>query len=393
MSEKELLKRIKTGKIKLHEVEKYVPIEKAVYLRRKALGNLPNIGTYSIDVERAMKKNVENMIGVAQVPMGVAGPVKIHGRYAKGMFYIPLATTEGALVASVSRGCKAINESGGADTFVLDNKMTRAPVFRADSIKKAHKFVEWVGKHFEEIKKETEKGSRFLKLRHIEPWVAGRNIFLRFECTTGDAMGMNMITIGAQQACDFIEKKTKVRCISVSGNMCVDKKPAALNFITGRGKKVVAEVVLKKKAVKNTLKTTPEDMAELCYRKCLVGSAQAGALGFNLHVANILAAMYIATGQDPAHVVDGSQAITLAENGKKGLHVSVTLPCIEVGTVGGGTGLGTQHEALKILKCEGSGKALKLAEIIGAAVLAGEISLMGAEAAHHLAKAHRELGR
>lgn len=385
-------------KMNFHELDK-LPAKEAVKKRRELVeeltnAKLGNTSHCSIDEQDAMKKSIENMIGATQVPLGVAGPLKVNGQE----YVLPLATTEGALVASVNRGCKALNESGGVVSTILDNRMTRAPAFSCETAAKAKQLVEWVGEHFEEIKSEMEAESPFLKLLAIRPWVVGRNVFLRFECWTGDAMGMNMITIGTEPACKSIEKGTGARWIATSGNMCIDKKPSALNLIAGRGRRVVAECTLTEKTVKNLLKTTPDMLVETNYRKNLVGSAQAGSYGFNAQFANTIAAMYIATGQDPAQVVSGSMGFTLVEKTGNGVHFSVTVPCLQVATVGGGTQRETQGEALDILGLRGGGtppgsNADRLAQVIAGAVLAGEVSLLAALASGQLGKAHSKLGR
>jgi len=339
-------------------------------------------------------KNIENMIGATQVPLGIAGPIKINGDHAKGEFFIPIATTEAALVATINRGCKAITKSGGTEVFVLKDAMTRGPCFALPSAKKAKEFVEWVEKNFSKIAEVTQEGSRHLKVKKIQPWIVGRNVFLRFECETGDAMGMNMVTIGVAKACRYAQERFKsARWIATSGNMCTDKKPSAINMIQGRGKTVIAEVVLSEKVVKEILKTTPEKMIDTSFRKHWIGSGQAGAYGFNTHFANMVAGLYIATGQDPAQVVSGSIGFTVCEKEGNGVHVSVTMPSIDVGSVGGGTKLGTQRQALEILGCAGGGNAKKLAEIVCATVLAGEISSLAALGGHDLAKAHKERAR
>ncbi len=404
IDEKRLLSDLISGKLKLYELENYVDASKACEIRRKFIekvtgAKLEHIGYFSINVEAAMKKNIENMIGVVQIPLGIAGPLKIEGEYAKGEFYIPLATTEGALVASVNRGCSAITKSGGARTFIIKDAMTRAPVFKLKNAKRAIEFVEWVEKHFEDIKKVAESTTKHGKLLSIDPWVVGRSVFLRFSYDTKDASGLNMVTIATDAAVRYIEENFEdAICISLSGNLCVDKKPAALNFILGRGKSVIAEAVIKREVCKKVLKTTPEDIVEVNYRKNLLGSALSLSHGFNAHYANIVAALFIATGQDEAHAVDGSLGITTTELYDGDLYISVYLPCIYVGTVGGGTRVETQRECLEILGVAGSGdppgvNAKKLAEIVAAAVLAGELSLLAALAAGHLARAHEKFGR
>ncbi len=404
MEEQELIDKIVKGELKFHELDKYVERSIAVELRRHALEiltgeKLINISKFSLDIERAEKANIENLIGVAQVPMGVAGPLQVRGDYASGSYYIPLATTEGALVASVNRGCSAINRSGGALSFILHDGMARAPVLKARNIAHARDALEFINHNRARVKEIAESTSRFLTLADIQSWLIGRNLFMRFVYKTGDAMGMNMATIATDAVIKFLESELGLEHVSLSGNVCVDKKPSALNLLMGRGKTVISEVLLSREAVTEVLKTTPEAMVELVYRKCWIGSALAASYGFNAQFANVIAALFIATGQDAAHVVEGSQGFTTAELTTEGdLLCSVTIPSLQVGTVGGGTALGTQKEALAMLGVQGSGNppganASKFAEIAAAAVLAGEISLIGALSARHLAEAHQRLNR
>lgn len=400
---KELLEKVKRGEISFHEIEKTLDPNASIELRRTAVSELTgtsfnHISNYSLDLENVTKRNIENMIGAIQVPLGVAGPLRIKGEYARGNYYIPLATTEGALVASAHRGCSAITLSGGANVRIFKDEMTRAPVFRTMDIIGAKKLVDWVNKNFLMLKQKAQSTTRFGELLSINAFTAGRNVFLRFSYDTKDAMGMNMVTIATDAAVDLILSQNDVELVALSGNMCSDKKPAAINAILGRGKTVSADVFMVKETISDILKTTPEKMAEVNYRKNLLGSARAGSLGFNSHAANIAAAMFIACGQDAAHVVEASNAITTMELTDDGLYCSVTLPSLNVGTVGGGTRISTQQECLNMMGVAGAGEppgtnAKKLAEIIAASVLAGEISLIGALAARHLARAHAALGR
>lgn len=369
--------------------------------RRKAFEKsqrikLTHIGHYSLDAKLASTKNCENMIGVAQIPLGVAGPLKIKSDLQKRDVFIPLATTEGALIASVNRGSKAITESGGANVISKKIGITRAPVFVSKNINEGKKTIEWVKDNFTQIKKITDETSSHLKLLDIDPWMVGRNLFLRFKFDSQDAMGMNMATIACTLVADFIEKKTKIKLVSISGNICVDKKANMLNLIEGRGIQVWADCVLPLNIVDRILKTTPEKFVDVVTRKIYLGSILSGAIGANSHAANVLAAIFTATGQDIAHIVEASSIVTTAEIVKAGLYVSVFLPDLPVGTVGGGTGLATQKEALSILGVFGGGNgknSQKLAEIIGASVLAGEISLIASLSVNSLACAHQKLGR
>ncbi|KKH45849.1 hydroxymethylglutaryl-CoA reductase (NADPH) [Methanosarcina sp. 1.H.A.2.2] len=404
--EKLLLQKVLDGDIAFRKIEEFADPLTAVKIRRLAIQEyakleFEHIQNFSLDVETVTKKNIENMIGVVQIPLGVAGLLKVNGEYADAEYYIPLATTEGALVASVNRGCSAITKSGGANVRVFEDEMTRAPVFKLESLDRTKKFYDWVKRPeiFEQMKEVAEKTTRFGKLLSVKPFVTGTYVYLRFSYDTKDAMGMNMATIATDAVMHLIEDEFGAHPVTLSGNMCTDKKPASISTILGRGKTVVAEVTIPEEVVEKTLKCTPDSMFEVNYSKNLLGSARAGAMGFNAHAANIIAAVYLACGQDAAHVVEGSTAITSMELTKYGeIHCSVTLPALPVGTVGGGTGLGTQRDCLNILGVAGAGdvpgiNSRKFAEIVASAVLAGEISLIGAQAAGHLARAHAQLGR
>jgi len=395
--------RLKNGSLKLYALEKEMDPREAVRVRREYIGeetsaSLGAVGSFSINIDQAVRKNIENMIGTVQVPLGVAGPLSVHGEHAAGSYYLPLATTEGALVASVNRGCSLVSRAGGADVRILRDGMTRAPVFAARDVVHACEVVRWAEAHEDEIRTAAESTTSHGKLLGVVPFVAGTSVFLRLELDTKDAMGMNMVTIASAKVGELVQKETGAILVALSGNMCTDKKPAAINMVRGRGKTVVAGVKLNDDLIRDILKTDAETLAAVNYRKNLVGSARAGSLGFNAHAANVVAAIFIACGQDAAHVVEGSTCITTVEKVDGGAYVSITLPSLPVGTVGGGTGLDTQRECLGLLGVAGSGdppgrNAKAFAEIIGAGVLAGELSLLGALAAQHLARAHQQLGR
>ena len=403
----ELVEKVVRGEIKIHELDKLLgssnlaTLVRRRFIERKVGFQLPSLASTIIDFDEVVGKNIENPIGAVQVPVGIVGPLKINGEYAKGEFYVPLATTEGALVASISRGAKAITLSGGARTRIIYDGMTRAPLIWTPSIDEALRLVEWVRNHFGEIKSVAESTTRHGKLVDIRPYIAGNNVWLRFIYTTGDAMGMNMATIATDKACSYIEENYPgtIKCLALSGNMCVDKKPALINMLEGRGKTVVAEAIIPRDVALKVLKAEPKLIHDINTRKNLLGSARAGAIAYNAHFANIIAAIFIATGQDAAQVVESSMGYTWTEMTSNGdLYVSVTLPSLEVGTVGGGTRLPTQREALRILGVEGGGNppgtnAKKFAEIIAATVLAGELNLLAALASRQLASAHEALGR
>jgi hydroxymethylglutaryl-CoA reductase (NADPH) len=398
--EKEIINKLASGEIKLHEIEKYTQsVPEAIEIRRKfmetvSVGNLDNVSHFSLDMEEAMKKNIENPIGAVQIPVGVAGPLKINGEYAQGEFYVPLATSEGALVASVNRGCSIIRQAGGATVRIIDDKMTRAPVIKAESVTGAMEIKQWIENNFNEIKEAAETTTRHGKLLKIDPViVVGRYVYPRFVFSTGDSMGMNMVTIATETALRLLTNKTGAHVVALSGNVCVDKKPAALNLIEGRGKTLVSEIVITRELVDKKLKTTPESIVEVNMAKNFMGSAISGSMGFNAHFANMIGSIFLATGQDEAHVVEGSLGITTAETKEGDLYFSVTLPDVPLATFGGGTRLETAKECLEIMDSFGAGKVHKFAEIVAGTVLAGELSLMGALAAGHLARAHQELGR
>jgi len=401
----ELVRSLVSGERRFHELPRDLPAGEAAEIRRQALAEmtqapLENIGYHSLDVARASYRHCENFIGVAQVPMGVVGPLKVRGECLDGEVYVPLATTEAALVASTNRGCAAIRAAGGAVVRVEDVGMTRAPVFRTSGIIQTQEFVRWIRDHEEDLRRVAEASSRYLRLLDVRPFAFGTTVFLRFRFDAGDAMGMNMATIACDRmVSDLIEPQTGVPCIALSGNYCVDKKPASINFQEGRGKRIYAEILFDGDILHRLLKTDARSLVEAQYRKNLLGSVAAGSMGYNAHFANVLAAFFIAAGQDAAHVVEGSLGVTCIEpRGPEGVFASVFLPDVPLGAIGGGTALDTQREVLAILGVspdpQRRGEAVtRLAEILGAVVLAGEMSLMAAFTSQDLARAHERLGR
>jgi hydroxymethylglutaryl-CoA reductase (NADPH) len=393
------------GRRRFHELPSDYRATEAAAIRREALERicdvrLDAIGHHSFDTTRAAQRNCENMIGVAQIPMGVVGPLTVRGEHIDGDVWVPMATTEGALLASINRGCAAIRAAGGAAAHVDDVGMTRAPVFRAGSHRETRAFLTWISEHEDEIRAVASGTSRYLQLTEVRPYTFGTSIFLRFRFTTGDAMGMNMATIACDRIVrELIEPRTGIPCVALSGNYCVDKKAASVNFNEGRGKRIHAEVVLDAAVLRETLKTDAASLTEVQYRKNLLGSIAAGAMGFNAHYANVLSAIFLATGQDPAHVVGGSTGVTCIEPRANGaVYASIFIPDAPLGAIGGGTSLNTQSEALAILGVvpdpdRPGHAAMRLAEIVGAAVLAGELSLMAAFTSSDLARAHERLGR
>jgi hydroxymethylglutaryl-CoA reductase (NADPH) len=398
-----LVERVRDGEVRLHELEAHADAEVAATARRKYVEaeagvDLSVTGEYALDAEQASASAIENMIGATQIPVGVAGPVVVDGGDADGEYFLPLATTEGALLASVNRGLSVIRSAGGAGARVTKEGMTRAPVFRVDGVVEAAETVEWVREHVDALREAAESTTSHGELLDVTPYVVGDSVFLRFRYDTKDAMGMNMATIATEEACSVVEDETPASLVALSGNMCTDKKPAAINAVEGRGRSVSADVLIPGAVVEERLHTTAAAIAEANTRKNLVGSAKAGSLGFNAQAANVVASAFLATGQDEAQVVEGANAITTAEERDGDLYASVSLASLEVGTVGGGTKLSTQSEALELLGFAGGGdppgsNARALAEVIAVGALAGELSLLAALASSHLASAHEELGR
>lgn len=384
--------------------EKYDPNE-AVEARRAALEKilgveLGSIGASSLDYASLVGKNAENVIGSVEIPMGVIGPLEIKGKYAKGSFYVPMATTEGALIASIARGARAVSNSGGSKVRVLKDEMTRGPVFKLDSILDVEEFLPWIERNYKKIKEAADSTTSHGELSSITPLALGNNVWLRFGYRTGDAMGMNMATIATEAASSYIEENFgKAKLIAISGNMCSDKKESMVNNIYGRGKTVVAEAIINKETLDSVFHgAKAEDVNDTNLRKNWLGSARAGSTKYNAHFANTIAAIFLATGQDPAQVVESSSGYTWTEVRGSSLYVSVTLPSLEVGTIGGGTHLPSQKAALSLMDVYGSKEpsgfnSLKLAEIIASTVLCGELNLLAALSMKELGKAHKRLGR
>lgn len=372
--------------MKLNECKKRE--ERAQFLEKKLFISLKHIQSVTIDSDELV--HCENRIGSIVLPLGVAGPVNIIGENAKGEFYIPLATTEGALVASVSRGAKATYENGIIST-IQKVGVTRGPVLKSKTIGGAIKIEKWIWEHMSDLAEKTEETSSHIKLIDVIVKKVGMYVFVRFSFDTDKAMGMNMATIATQNITEYIAKKTNATLIAVAGNFDIDKKPAWLNSIYGRGYIVQAEAIISKENVQKILKTSPQSVFEVWKAKCLIGSALSGSIGFNAHHANIVAAFYAATGQDLAHTVEGSIGMTIVDILEDGsLYISVNLPSVMLGTVGGGTKLITQSEARSILKTD---SPLVLAEVLSAAVLSGELSLLSSLSVGTLASSHKKLGR
>lgn len=410
LSDEEVIMLVQKGKIAPYALEKSLKnLDRAVRVRRAVVSrasltqSLENsaLPMNDYDYKTIIGACCENVIGYMPLPVGVAGPLNVDGQ----LLHIPMATTEGTLVASTSRGCKALNAGGGVTSVLTQDAMTRGPAIDFPTVKLASEAKIWIDSEegFNTLRDAFNSTSRFARLQKLKTAMAGRTLYVRFATSTGDAMGMNMISKGTEKALEVLQRRyPEMDVLALSGNYCTDKKPAAINWIEGRGKSVVAEGVVPGSVVKSVLKTTVKELCNLNMKKNLIGSAMAGSIGgFNAHAANILTAIFLATGQDPAQNVESSMCMTLMEpiNDGEDLLITCSMPSIEVGTVGGGTILGPQRAMLEMLGIAGAhptnpgANAQRLARIICSAVMAGELSLMSALAAGHLIQAHMKHNR
>ncbi|CAI5513884.1 unnamed protein product [Closterium sp. Naga37s-1] len=403
----DIARAVARGAIPMHSLETQLGNTlRAAAVRRRAVEiktgrSLAGLPLENYDYDAIRGACCEMVVGHVTIPVGVAGPLRLDD----AEFFVPMATTEGCLVASTNRGCKAICAAGGARSVVLRDGMTRAPAVQLPSALRAAELKAFAEnpRNWALLADAFNSSSRFARLQTLSVAVAGRNAFIRVESSTGDAMGMNMVSKGTGNVLGVLGAHfPDMRVVSMSGNYCADKKATAVNWIKGRGKSVVCEVTIPGRVVESVLKTTVAALVELNTTKNLVGSALAGAVGgCNAHASNIVTAVFLATGQDPAQNVESSQCLTLLEAANDGadLHASVTLPAIEVGTVGGGTFLAPQAAALSLLGVKGShstqpgANAQQLARVVAAAVLAGELSLCSALASGHLVQAHLKYNR
>ena len=355
---------------------------------------LDHVAAFSFD-PGVLPGNVEGFSGVAQVPLGFAGPLLVHGEHARGEYFVPLATTEGTLVASYNRGMRITREAGGVTTTVIDDAMQRAPVFVFRDARAARDFGHWVDENFAAIKAKAEETTRFGKLRDIEQYALGRMRWLRFNFTTGDAAGQNMVTKAVHEACRWLidQHPDGLEEFVLSANLDTDKKHSALNSLHTRGKRVVAEATLPARLIEEVLHTSAEELYQI-RQLSNMGSLLAGAANNGAHYANGIAAMFIACGQDVANVAEASAGFSFSELRADGsYYVSITIPSLVVATCGGGTGLPTQQECLKVLGCYGHERVHAFAEIVAATVLCGELSLGAAIAADEWVSSHDAYGR
>lgn len=373
--------------------------EEQADLRRKTVEEETNqafqhLSQYSFDPD-VVSGNIENFSGVAQVPMGFAGPLLIKGEHAQGSFYVPLATTEGTLVASCNRGMKIARLAGGITTTVVDDQMNRAPVFVFKNAKYAREFGEWITANFDTIKEKAEETTSVGKLKTVVQYPFSKMLWLRFNYSTGDAAGQNMVTRATQNATNWIlaQNPLGLENFSLAAGFDTDKKHSVLNSITTRGKRVVAEITLPKQLMEEVLHISAKKLFYLRQLSAASGF-MAGSSSNAAHFANGITAMFIATGQDVANIAESSAGFYFGEILENGdYYYSVTIPSLIVATYGGGTGLATQRECLQMMDCYGSGKVNKLAEIIAAVVLCGELSLGAAVASDEWVSSHEQYGR
>jgi len=343
----------------------------------------------------AYENHIENCLGTVKIPVGIAGPLRVRGIFASGDYYVPLATTEAALVASYSRGAQLITEAGGCLSVILNEGVSRTPGFAFHSLVSAGLFAVWCIERRDELRKIAAGTTQHGELADIGVAIEGNHVYLLLEFSTGDASGQNMATIATQAVCNHIAENSPIKpeYSFVEANFSGDKKATAFSFATVRGKKVSAEVKLPNDLLQRRMHTTPAEL-ERYWKMSAIGAVQSGSIGIQGHFANALAALYIACGQDPACVAESAVGVTRMEVDPQGdLYVAVTLPSVMVGTVGGGTSLPTQRACLEILGLAGPGKARALAEVCGAIALAGEISLTSAICANQFARAHQKLAR
>ena len=363
------------------------------FVRERTGVELEHVGNFSFD-PAVLTGNIEQFVGVAQVPIGLAGPLLVHGEHAQGEFYVPLATAEGTLVASYNRGMRLLYESGGVTTTIMADHMQRAPAFLFASAREARAFADWLDEHFADIKAAAEETTRSGRLVEIEKYTAGRMLYTRFNYTTGDAAGQNLTGKATQAACRWIEAHNDtIEHYFLESNFATDKKSSQINMLRTRGKRVVAEAVVPNEVLRRVMRSD----TRLMYRARQVsnlGGFMSGVNNNGAHSASGITAMFIATGQDAANVAESSAAYVYAELRDNGdYYYSVTIPSLIVATYGGGTGLATQRECLELLDCYGEGKVRKFAEIVAATVLCGELSLGSAIVAEEWVEAHDLYGR
>lgn len=367
------------------------------WLRAQSGAPLPSLGPGGVDA-RSLAGNIENFAATVEIPVGLAGPLLFHGGHVRGPIVAPLATTEGALVASVARGARAITLSGGVRTQVLAQRMTRAPVYGFADVSSAYAFTRWLAENEAQLRDRVGLVSRHARLVDVQPFQIGRHVHVRFAYETQDAAGQNMTTAATWSICTWINERLaddprlRPELFQIEGNLSGDKKVTHLSMIEGRGARVTAECFLDRATLGAVLKTTPEAL-DRAYRIGVLAALQAGMHGYTVNAANVIAAMFVATGQDIACVHESATALLGLEPHDDGVRASMLLPNLIVGTVGGGTRLTQQRDLLTAMGCAGEGNAARLAEIVAGFTLALDLSTAAAVTSGQFADAHRRLGR
>jgi hydroxymethylglutaryl-CoA reductase (NADPH) len=388
---KVLTKAMKVPRMGDHDHEKESVDKRRDWLSEKVGVKFEHISSYTVPSIQ-MKGNIENLIGMCQVPLGVVGPISVNGDHAKGMFYVPMATTEGALVLDYQIGALMCTEAGGVNVKVVKDFVHISPLFYVSGLIEGQSFIKWVKDHFLTLKKVAETTTSHGELLRIEPFMISRRVILKMVYDTKDAQGLNMINKACEKVCEYIKKERALEyCLRCHYSSI--KGAATNNFHAGQAKAVFADVIIPKELFRLFFRVSPADV-ERYFISSLHAAMHANRLGHTGHAANGLTAMFIACGQDVADISVSHIGISNAEVTEKGdLYVSLYLPNLFVGTVGGGTGLGTQKECLRMIDCYGKGKVKKFAEIVAATTLAGEISVLGALVNGNYVNAHEQYGR
>jgi hydroxymethylglutaryl-CoA reductase (NADPH) len=401
----DVLEKLLRNEISLKEIDDMVSTTEAQkiklrFLEKKLNQDLSIIGEYSVNAEKLKNKNIENFIGTVEIPVGFAGPINIKSGQYQGEHYIPIATTEGALVASISRGCKVLSADNFVSVTSKYNGATRSPLFLCNDIDSCINLKKWIEGNYELWKSKAESQSNHLKILKFDISTFANKLWLRINFDTDEAMGMNMVSIASGFISECIlENNSSIKLISLSGNLCADKKPALINSLQGRGYDVEAQCLIRGDVLEKYLHVSGKELADINRLKVWYGGALAGSLGFNSQAANVIAGIYAATGQDIAQIVDSSINYVSFEESGKDLLLSVKIPSLMIGTVGGGTGISKQKTLIDFMLSDINnnnfeGKKSKLiAELIGASVLAGELSLNAALASQNFLQAHKKLGR
>ena len=366
--------------------------ERREWLERQTGAKLPLVGACAIPTEK-MRGNIENPIGSVQMPLGVAGPLLVEGEHARGTFYVPMATTEGALVRSYERGMVMLTRAGGVTARVFTDQNVVSPIFSFDTVAEAHRFAAAIPGQFEALKEQAESTTRHGRLARVETRPSGRAVIVNFYYHTADAQGMNMIVKATERAAQWLVACGAAPRFKVFSGLSSEKRASGFLLAGGKGKTVVAGARVPAALLSAYMRVTPGRIVDV-WHDTMLGHLQANAIGFNAHYANGLTAIFIACGQDVANVANASVGITDYEVTPEGdLYASVTLPSLTVATVGGGTALGTSHECLRVLGCAGAGHAPRFAEIVAAALLGGELSMAAAIGSGEFVAAHETYGR